>query len=98
MPVDMELAIILAFSFLTTVVVLVSVGGVILLRPISRYLGEFLEAKADFKKALGDRAPEEWDRLFTTLEGMPDRLAALEERQEFTEKLLAKPRDGETGG
>lgn len=68
MPVDVELAIILAFSFLTTVVVLVSVGGVILLRPISRYLGEFLEAKADFKKALGAwLAPQppsrrSWDR------------------------------------
>jgi hypothetical protein len=98
MPVDMEMVIALAFSFLMTLVVVITIGGVILLRPISKHLGQYLEAKANERKALGQRAPEDWDRLFATLEGLAARMDSMEERQEFTERLLAKPGKDDSGG
>ena len=92
MPIDMDMVIALAFSFLMTVVVVLTIGGIILLRPISKHLGQYLEAKANERKALGQRAPEDWDRLFATLEGLATRMDTLEERQDFTERLLSTPR------
>jgi hypothetical protein len=68
MPIDMDMVIALAFSFLMTVVVVLTIGGIILLRPISKHLGQYLEAKANERKAL-------------------------EERQDFTERLLSTPRN-----
>ena len=94
MPLDLEMVIALVFSLLMTVVI----GGIILLRPISKHLGQYFEAKANERKALGHRAPEDWDRLFTTLEGLATRMDSLEERQEFTERLLANPRKGDSEG
>jgi hypothetical protein len=94
---DMELLLIFTFTFLTTLVVAITIGGVILLRPITRHLGKLLEAKAEERRALSGRAPEDWDRLFSALDGVLDRLQALEDRQEFTEKLLSKPREGGSG-
>ena len=93
MPIDMDMVIALAFSFLMTVVVVLTIGGIILLRPISKHLGQYLEAKANERKALGQRAPEDWDRLFATLEGLATRMDTLEERQDFTERLLSSPRN-----
>ena len=93
---DPQLLVVFGFTFLTTVAVLVSIGGVILLRPISKQLGLYLQAKAQAGKALGERSPEDWDRLFTALDNLTGRLENLEDRQDFTEKLLAKPKDVET--
>jgi hypothetical protein len=93
MPIDMDMVIALAFSFLMTVVVVLTIGGIILLRPISKHLGQYLEANANERKALGQRAPEDWDRLFATLEGLATRMDTLEERQDFTERLLSTPRN-----
>jgi hypothetical protein len=95
---DMELLLIFTFTFLTTLVVAITIGGVILLRPVTRHLGKLLEAKAEERRALSGRAPEDWDRLFSALDGVLDRLQALEDRQDFTEKLLSKPREGASGG
>jgi len=86
-----------AFVFLTTSVFLASVVGVILLRPISKHLGRYLEAKAEEGRALPGRSKEDLDRIFTLLEGVGDRLERLEEKQEFTDRLLDKPRDGNSG-
>ncbi len=97
MPIDMDMVIALAFSFLMTVVVVLTIGGIILLRPISKHLGQYLEAKANERKALGQRAPEDWDRLFATLEGLATRMDTLEERQDFTERLLSRPHDDAPG-
>jgi hypothetical protein len=95
---EIEALVGMAFAFLMTVTLIVSVGAVILLKPLMRNLGNFLEAKAEEKRLLGSRSPEDWDRLFGTLEGLGDRLKALEERQDFTEKLLARPPSREEGG
>jgi hypothetical protein len=93
--VDIELLVVLAFSFLTTLVVALTIGGVILLRPVTRHLGHYLEAKAEERRAPGGRSLEEWDRLFNALDGVMDRLQALEESQDFTDKLLARPKGEE---
>jgi hypothetical protein len=81
------------FAFLMTVTILFTVGAITLLKPLMKHLGEFLEAKAEERQALGSRSPEDWDRLFDTLDAFGKRLEALEEKQEFTDKLLAKPSD-----
>jgi hypothetical protein len=76
-----------------TITVIVSVVGVILLKPLMKNLGSYLEAKAGERRALGDRTAEDWDRLFGNLESLGDRMKSLEERQDFTERLLARPLD-----
>jgi hypothetical protein len=86
------------FAFLMTVTLVVSFGAVILLKPLMKNLGNYLEAKAEDRQTLGRRSPEDWDRLFANLETLGDRLEALEERQDFTEKLLSKPREVDREG
>jgi hypothetical protein len=71
------------------------VGGVILLKPLMRHLGNFLEAKAEERKGFLAGSPEDQDRLLIGLERFETRLQAIEERQDFTEKLLSKPPEGE---
>ena len=88
---DIDLLMGLTASIVLTLVVAVSVVSVVLLRPVSKHLGQYFEAKAEERRALGGRAPEDWDRLFTAMETLAHRLESLEERQEFTEKLLAPP-------
>jgi hypothetical protein len=84
----------MAFAFLMTVTLVVTIGGVILLKPLMRNLGNYLEAKAGERKVLEDGTPADWDRLVSGLEAVEKRLQAIEERQDFTEKLLSKPREG----
>ena len=88
---DIESLVAMAFAFLMTVTLIVSIGAVILLKPLMRNLGDYLQAKAQERKLLGLRSPEDWDRMFGTLEAVGRRLEALEERQDFTDKLLAEP-------
>jgi hypothetical protein len=71
------------------VILTLTVGGVILLKPIANKLGHLLEAMAKEKSApqLGSEVGHLRDLLETT----NARLALLEERQEFTEALLNNP-------
>lgn len=69
-----------------SVVFILTVGGVILLRPISRRLGDLLEAMAAERRDPGLK--EELVRLREINESLSERLALLEEKQEFTEALL----------
>ena len=89
--------IVFGFVFLTTCVFLLSVVGVLLLRPISKHLGTYLEAKAEHGRALSGYSEADMERMFALMEGVADRLERLEEKQEFTEKLLGKPRDERAG-
>ena len=70
------------------------VGGlVILLQPISRRLGNYLELLIEERRReLRDQSIPAIDagRITALLEAMEQRLAHVEERQEFTDKLLAK--------
>ncbi len=72
---------------------IVTAGGVIVLRPIASRLAILLEAMAREKSG---SMSEETRRLRETVETMNDRLSLLEERQDFTERLIG-PRTGGAG-
>jgi hypothetical protein len=71
------------------IVFTVTVGGVILLKPIANKLGYLLEAMA--RERSEPRAVEELTHIRELLETMNGRLSLLEERQDFTDALLADP-------
>lgn len=72
------------------VVLTLTIGGVILLRPISKRLAELLEVYARDK---GSGVERELRRTREVIETMDARLRLMEERQDFTEKLLAGDAD-----
>jgi len=76
-----------------TIIVIAMGGGFILLFPITRRLGQFLEYRMSEKGRLQDR--EEMDRILRALEALRDDVARLAERQDFTERLLERPRNEE---
>lgn len=93
---DMDLVVI--FAFISTIVLIIT-GGVVLF-PISRKLGYFLEQatreRADrlpggAKEALPGPAAN--DRLVRTLSDLQDQVGQLAERQAFTEQLLERRLD-----
>ena len=74
------------------VVFFVTTGLVLLLRPISTRLGKYLEVLAEERRRQLAATPMGRDdaaRIATLLESMDQRLAQLEDRQEFTDKLLS---------
>ncbi len=78
-----------------TIVLTLTVGGVLLLRPIAKRLGDIVELMIRGKQG---EAEGELRRMGDLLETVSARMALLEERQDFTERLLASPdraRDGE---
>jgi hypothetical protein len=84
-PAQLELIAPMVFAIILTL----TVGGVILLKPIANKLGHLLEAMAKERNEpqLGNEIAHIRDLLETT----NARLALLEERQEFTEALLSNP-------
>lgn len=75
------------------IIVLVAMtGGFILLIPISRRLGRFLEYRMTQKGRLDDQ--DRMDMLLRAVESLRDDVSRLAERQDFTEKLLERPRGG----
>ncbi len=93
---DMDLVVI--FAFVSTIVLIIT-GGIVLF-PISRKLGYFLEQatreRADrlasgVKEALPGPAAN--DRLLQTLSDLQDQVGQIAERQGFTEQLLEHRRE-----
>ncbi len=78
-------------AMVVPIVFIVTVGGVLVLRPIAKRFGTLLEAMAREKAGA---LPEETRRLRETVETMNDRLTLLEERQDFTEKLIGPQTSG----
>lgn len=75
------------------IVLVVTGGGVLLLRPIAKRAGALLEAMAQEKTAvLAARAHPQHEvaRLREEMEALQTRLGQLEERQEFTEGMLGE--------
>jgi len=62
-------------------------GGVALLRPITKRLGDYLET---ITRAGRQQPPALEPRVVETLERIEDRLRLLEERQDFTDALLRR--------
>ena len=70
---------------------IVTAGGVLVLRPISKRLAELLAVMAQQKS--GGSSELEAARLREVVSSLESRLALLEERQNFTENLLTSRRD-----
>ena len=68
--------------------------AVLILRPIAGKLGTLLDAMAREKSS---SALEETRRLRETVEAMNERLSLLEERQDFTERLIEPRTSGGAG-
>jgi hypothetical protein len=71
------------------VILTLTIGGVILLKPIANKLGFLLEAMA--KERQEPKLTEELGHIRELLETMNGRLSLLEERQDFTDALLSDP-------
>jgi hypothetical protein len=71
------------------IILTITIGGVILLKPIANKLGHLLEAMA--KERSEPQLGSDISHLRDLLETTNARLSLLEERQEFTEALLANP-------
>ena len=71
------------------VILTLTVGGVILLKPLSNKLGNLLEAMA--KEKSQPQVSGDLERVHDILDTINGRLSLLEERQDFTDALLADP-------
>ena len=72
-----------------TLILVAMIGGFVILLPITRRLGAFLEYRMSGKDRLGDA--EDREVLLRAIESLRDDVARLAERQDFTERLLRKP-------
>ena len=79
--------------FIVAVTLILTVGGVAILRPIAKRVGELLEVMANEKRA-PKRVSPDTHRMVELLEAMNARLDRLEERQDFTDSLLGAGREG----
>lgn len=71
---------------LVTMTLILTVGGVILLRPLAKRLGDLLELMVKQRRGeLDDPVTERTEQL---LESLSSRLSLVEERIDFTDRLL----------
>lgn len=75
-------------------VFILTVGGVILLRPVMKRLGALLDVLALQKTKSPD---EENRRLRETVETMNERMTLMEERLDFAERLIGRGGKGGVG-
>ena len=68
------------------IVLFLTIGGVLVLRPIAQHLGGYLEALT--QRQLEPGKDQELEHMREMLETMSQRVALLEERQDFSERLL----------
>lgn len=68
-------------------ILVLSVAAVIILRPLSKRLGNVLERMQEQRSAPGS---EELRRIARLLESLDDRVDRLEQRQDFTERMLSR--------
>lgn len=82
---------VIGFGMIFTVVVVAMLGGFILMFPLTRRLADVLE-----KRLLAEEraaGPEQLAALAQAVEALRDEVERLSERQDFTERLLEKPRE-----
>lgn len=72
---------------IVTVTLILVVGAVILLKPVSKQASALLEQM--LKDRREGRNSEDSERLTAALEGISERMRLLEERQTFAESLIA---------
>jgi hypothetical protein len=73
-----------------SVILTLSVAGVLVLRPIAKRLGDVVEILARERQARqGSLGSTDLSQLTDAVSRLTDRIEHLEQRQEFTEQLLA---------
>jgi hypothetical protein len=75
---------------IATVVLTVTVGGVLVLRPIAKRVGDLMEL---YVRDQTEGVESDVHHMRGLLETMNARLQLMEERQDFTERLLAGSRE-----
>ncbi|MCI0433598.1 MAG: hypothetical protein L0271_08105 [Gemmatimonadetes bacterium] len=76
---------------IVAVTFIVVTGGVILLRPVARRLGDLIDVMIADKRRVSQPdalTPSDVERLRNVIESVDQRLRLLEERQDFTDALL----------
>ena len=77
-----------------TLVLALMVGGFILLFPLSRQLGRYLESKLDKNpKLTSGLSPADLESLRATLTSVQSDVQRIADRQDFMEQLLSKKKD-----
>ena len=76
------------------IVLILTVGGVFLLRPIAKRLGALLDVMV-LEKTRTTSVDNR--RLGETMDTINERLSLIEERQDFTERLIGRSGSGESG-
>ncbi len=82
--------------FVLGMTLILSTAAVIIFRPLTKRLGNLIEARQRERQA--ERAPgsQELNRLTDVVNRLTDRIEALEERQDFAERLLDSLRQPES--
>ena len=80
---------------IVSIVLIVTVGGVILLRPIAKRLGALLDVMV-LEKSRTTSVDNR--RLGETMDTINERLSLIEERQDFTERLIDRSGSDESEG
>ena len=80
---------------LVAIVLILTTGGVAILRPISKRAGELLEVMARERRQ-PRQAVADSQRMVELMETLHARLERLEERQDFTDSLLSAGREGKS--
>jgi hypothetical protein len=83
--IDYDMLIGTIFVLLLTMII----GGVILLYPLTRKLGQLLEFKMQERRPAGAAEPAALDELSARLAALEEQLGLLSERQHFVDELLA---------
>ena len=78
-----------------SIVFILTVGGVMVLRPIAKRLGDLLEVYA---RERSEGLQGDVHQIRDLLETMNARLQLMEDRQDFTERLLTGSKDRVDGG
>ena len=78
----------LVAPMIAMIVLFLTVGGVLVLRPIAKRLGDIAELMLREKQ---EGAQGELRRMADLLETVSARMGLLEERQDFSERLLGSP-------
>lgn len=77
------------YPTIVMVTAILTTGGVLVFRPISRRLGALLEVMTQQKLKAGAADPGESARIRELLVSIDSRLTLLEERQDFAEALMS---------
>jgi hypothetical protein len=69
---------------------MLSIAGVLILRPLTKRIGDMIELRAKAKHPHPDHQinSEDMERLTDVVSRLTDRIESLEERQDFAERLL----------